>query len=147
MLFIVYLSYIFLIQPLLGARAEIQKYFRWFLVQMKSLEFSFKINWPLKKSNIYLTKMTKLSNSTKRINMKVEYNATIQAQVLVMTVVFFKEFMILNPFDYQVPLQKYLTKMTKKSNNTKRYSQRTSTWILVFDRTYLPSTYLVFYFY
>ena len=38
--------------------------------------------------------------------MKVEYNATIQAQVLVMTVVFFKEFMILNPFDYQVLSQK-----------------------------------------
>ena len=30
MLFIIYLSYIFLIQPLLEARAEIQKYFRWF---------------------------------------------------------------------------------------------------------------------
>ena len=29
-------------------RAKIQKYFRWFLVQMKSLEFAFEINWPLK---------------------------------------------------------------------------------------------------
>ena len=47
MLFIIYLSYIFLIRPLLEARAEIQKYFRWFLVQMKSLEFAFEINWPL----------------------------------------------------------------------------------------------------
>ena len=47
MLFIIYLSYIFLIWPLLEARAEIQKYFRWFLVQMKSLEFAFEINWPL----------------------------------------------------------------------------------------------------
>ena len=26
------------------ARAEIQKYFRWFLAQMKSLEFAFDIN-------------------------------------------------------------------------------------------------------
>ena len=47
MLFIIYLSYIFLIWPLLEARAEIQKYFHWFLVQMKSLEFAFEINWPL----------------------------------------------------------------------------------------------------
>ena len=47
MLFIIYLSFIFLIQPLLEARAEIQKYFCWFLVQMKSLEFAFEINWPL----------------------------------------------------------------------------------------------------
>ena len=30
MLFIIYLSYIILIQPLLEARAEIRKYFRWF---------------------------------------------------------------------------------------------------------------------
>ena len=29
------------------ARAEIQKYFCCFLVQMKSLEFAFEINWPL----------------------------------------------------------------------------------------------------
>ena len=47
MLFIIYLSYIFLIWPLLEARAEIKKYFRWFLVQMKILEFAFEINWPL----------------------------------------------------------------------------------------------------
>ena len=47
MLFIIFLSYIFLIGPLLEARAEVQKYFRWFLVQMKSLEFAFEINWPL----------------------------------------------------------------------------------------------------
>ena len=47
MLFIIYLLYIFLIRSLLEARAEIQKYFRWFLVQMKSLEFAFEINWPL----------------------------------------------------------------------------------------------------
>ena len=53
--------------------------------------------------------------------MELKYHATIQAQVLVMTTMFFKEFMILNPFDYQVLLQKYLTKMTKKRNNTKRY--------------------------
>ena len=42
-----YLSYAFLIQPLLEARAEIQKYFRWFfgfLVLMKSLEFAFEMN-------------------------------------------------------------------------------------------------------
>ena len=44
MLFIIYLSYFFLIQPLLEARAEIQKYFVDFLVQMKSLEFAFEIN-------------------------------------------------------------------------------------------------------
>ena len=47
MLFIIYLSYIFLIRPLLEARAEIQKYFHWFLVQIKTLKFAFKINWPL----------------------------------------------------------------------------------------------------
>jgi hypothetical protein len=48
MLFIIYSSYIFLIPPLLEARAEIQKKNHWvFLVQMKSLEFAFKINWPL----------------------------------------------------------------------------------------------------
>ena len=47
MLLIIHLSYIFLIQPLLEARAKIQKYFCWFLVQMKSLEFAFEINWPL----------------------------------------------------------------------------------------------------
>ena len=44
MLFIIYLSYIFLIQSLLEARAEMQKYFCWFLAQMKSLEFALKIN-------------------------------------------------------------------------------------------------------
>ena len=37
----------FLIHLILEARAEIQKYFRWFLVQMKSWEFAFEINWPL----------------------------------------------------------------------------------------------------
>ena len=45
--FIIYLSYIFLIQSLLEAREEIQKYFCWFLVQVKSLEIAFEINWPL----------------------------------------------------------------------------------------------------
>ena len=44
MLSIIHLSYIFLIQPLLEAREELQKHFRWFLVQMKSLEFAFEIN-------------------------------------------------------------------------------------------------------
>ena len=44
MLFIIYLSYIFLIQPLLEARAEIQNYFFGFLVQMECLEFAFEIN-------------------------------------------------------------------------------------------------------
>ena len=29
-------------------RAEIEKYFRWFLVQMKTVESAFEINWPLK---------------------------------------------------------------------------------------------------
>jgi hypothetical protein len=42
-----YLSYIFLIRPLLEDRAEIQKYFCCFLVQMKNLVFAFEINWPL----------------------------------------------------------------------------------------------------
>ena len=41
------LSYIFLIWPLFKAIAEKQKYVPWFLVQMKSLEFAFEINWPL----------------------------------------------------------------------------------------------------
>ena len=52
MLFIIHLSYIFLIRPLLEARAEIQKYFRCFLVQMKSLEFAFEINLPLAKTAV-----------------------------------------------------------------------------------------------
>ena len=43
-LFILYLFYIFLIRLLLEARAEMKKYFRCFLVQMKSLEFAFEIN-------------------------------------------------------------------------------------------------------
>ena len=44
MLFIIYLSYIFLIQSLLEARAEMQNISVGFLVQMKSLEFAFEIN-------------------------------------------------------------------------------------------------------
>ena len=44
MLFFIYLSYIFLIGPLLETRAEIQKHFRWFWVQMKRLQFTFEIN-------------------------------------------------------------------------------------------------------
>ena len=44
MLLIMYLSNILLIRPLLEARAEMQKYYRWFLVQMKSLEFVFEIH-------------------------------------------------------------------------------------------------------
>ena len=36
-----------MIRPLLEARAEIQKYFRSFLVQMKTLKFAFEIYWPL----------------------------------------------------------------------------------------------------
>ena len=47
MLFIIYLSYIFLIRPLLETRAEIQKLFTSFLAQMKNLEFAFEINWSL----------------------------------------------------------------------------------------------------
>ena len=31
------------IRPILGARAEIQKYFRWFLVQMKTFILAFEI--------------------------------------------------------------------------------------------------------
>ena len=57
MLSIIYLSYIFLIRPLLEARAEIQKYFFGFLVQMKSLEFAFENNWPLETDKIgWITK-------------------------------------------------------------------------------------------
>ena len=56
MLFIIYLSYFFLNRPLLEARAEIQKYFRWFLVQIKSLEFSFEINWPLAARAIFFVR-------------------------------------------------------------------------------------------
>ena len=52
MLFIIYLSYIFLIRSLLEAREEIQKYFLCFFVQMKSLEFAFETNWPLVASQI-----------------------------------------------------------------------------------------------
>ena len=51
---IIYLSYIFLIQPLLEARAEIQNIFAGFLVQMKSLEFAFEINRPLIKTDCNL---------------------------------------------------------------------------------------------
>ena len=36
-----------MIPPLLESRAEIKKKSLVFLVQMKSLEFAFKINWPL----------------------------------------------------------------------------------------------------
>ena len=43
------LSYVFLIWPLLEARAEVQKYFNGFLVQIKRLEFAFDIKWPLAK--------------------------------------------------------------------------------------------------
>ena len=39
------LLYIFFWQ-LFEARAEIQKHFRWFLVQMKTLEFAYEISWP-----------------------------------------------------------------------------------------------------
>ena len=45
MLFIIYIF--FLICPIFDARAQIQKYFCCVLVQMKSLEFAFEINWPL----------------------------------------------------------------------------------------------------
>ena len=41
------MTIIFLNWLIFEARKEIQKYFRWFLVQMKSLEFAFEINWPL----------------------------------------------------------------------------------------------------
>ena len=47
MLFIIYLSYNFLIRPLLEARAGIQKYFSWFFGSSESLEFAFETNWPL----------------------------------------------------------------------------------------------------
>ena len=46
MLFIIYLSYIFLIRPLLEASVEIQKHFHGFF---GSNEFAFEINWPLAK--------------------------------------------------------------------------------------------------
>jgi hypothetical protein len=38
-----------MIWPILEARAEIEKYFRSFLVQMKTSKFTFEINWPLEK--------------------------------------------------------------------------------------------------
>ena len=44
MLFIIYLSYIFLIRPPIEAKAELQNIFVGFLVQMKNLEFAFDIN-------------------------------------------------------------------------------------------------------
>ena len=44
--FIIHLSHIFLIWPLLEAREEIQKYFRWFLVQVRTFKSAFEINWP-----------------------------------------------------------------------------------------------------
>ena len=44
MLVIIYLSYNFMIGPLLEAREEIQKDFVCFLVQVKSLKFNFEIN-------------------------------------------------------------------------------------------------------
>ena len=43
LLFILALAILW-IRPILEARAEIQKYFPWFLVQMKSLEFAVEIN-------------------------------------------------------------------------------------------------------
>ena len=42
MLLIIYLSYIFLIQPLLEARAEIQKYFRWFFGSNEKFRICFR---------------------------------------------------------------------------------------------------------
>ena len=47
MLFILVKFYIFLIRPVVEARAEVQQYFVPFLVQMKTLKFAFKIYWPL----------------------------------------------------------------------------------------------------
>ena len=54
MLIIIINKSIFLIQPLLEARAEIKKYFRWFFVQMKTLEFAFEIYLPLGWNITYL---------------------------------------------------------------------------------------------
>ena len=44
MLFIIYSSYIFLIRPILEARADIQKYFCWLFGSNENLEFAFEIN-------------------------------------------------------------------------------------------------------
>ena len=45
MLFIIYLSYIFLIRPLLETRVEVQKHFRCFFgSNEKDLGFAFEIN-------------------------------------------------------------------------------------------------------
>ena len=41
---IIYLSYVFLIRPIIEASAEVQKYFHWPFGSMKSLEFSFEVN-------------------------------------------------------------------------------------------------------
>ena len=41
---IIYLSCAFLIQPLLEARAELQKYFRWILGSNETLKFAFEID-------------------------------------------------------------------------------------------------------
>ena len=42
-----------MIWSILEARAEIEKYFRSFLVQMKTSKFAFEINWPLKKCQVW----------------------------------------------------------------------------------------------
>ena len=55
-----------MIRPLLEARAEIQKNFVGFLVQMKSLEFAFEINWPLLKYLIELKTLLVTANCLTR---------------------------------------------------------------------------------
>ena len=53
------MSHYFMIWPILEARAEIQKYFRSFLVQMKTLKFASEVYWPLKSkyNEMYIHKM------------------------------------------------------------------------------------------
>ena len=50
----IFVLYILFIQPLLEARAGIQNIFVGYLVQMKSLEFGFEINWLLESPNLAL---------------------------------------------------------------------------------------------
>ena len=57
------------VRSVLEARAEIQKYFRSFLVQMKTLKSPFEINWPLPESqyDILLIFQSRLCNYFKTL--------------------------------------------------------------------------------
>ena len=60
------------------ARAEIQKYFCWFLVQMKTLLFAFEIKWPLL---IYLKKHLNLKKGCGLTDLKQREYLCVQIRI------------------------------------------------------------------